>query len=88
MNHRHRQILHALFAHPVSANVPLRGVEAVLRDLGAEVQHGHNGRMQVSLAGRRHGFAHHAHDLTPDEVRELRKFLIDCGIDPVTQYPL
>lgn len=88
MNHRHRTILHALFAHPVSANVPMRGVEAVLKELGAEVEHGHNGRMHVKLAGRTHGFPYHGHDLGPDEVREMKKFLIDCGIDPVTQYPI
>ncbi len=88
MNHRHRKILHALFAHPVSANIPVSGVEAVLRELGAELSTGGHGQLQVRLGGKAHAFRHHGHDPSPAEVRELRRFLTDCGIDPVTQYPL
>jgi hypothetical protein len=38
MNHRHRKVLHALFAHPVSANIHANDVEAVLTELGAELE--------------------------------------------------
>ena len=44
MNHKHRKVLHALFAHPVSANIaPARAVEAVLKELGGEVDQRHGG---------------------------------------------
>ena len=36
MNHRHRKVLHALFAHPVSANIHFRDVESVFKELGGE----------------------------------------------------
>ena len=37
MNHHHRKTLHALFAHPLSANVDFKKVVHLLEDLGAEV---------------------------------------------------
>ena len=88
MNHRHRKILHSLFAHPVSANIPVKGVEAVLGELGAEVDNGGHGKLHVKLSGKQTALSHHGAELTPNEVQHLRKFLTDCGIDPVTQYPL
>ena len=37
MNHRHRKVLHALFAHPVSANIHFKEVMHVFEELGAEI---------------------------------------------------
>lgn len=88
MNHRHRKILHALFAHPVSANISARAVEAMLGELGAEVQTGGHGRLHVRLDGHQLVLPHHGGELSPQEVQQLRRFLIDRGVDPVTQYPL
>ena len=34
MNHRHRKVLHALFAHPISANISFKDVESLLSELG------------------------------------------------------
>jgi len=83
MNHRHRKVLQALFAHPVSANIALRDIEALLVELGASVENRHGGRMGVRLNKHFAEFAHRsAHSLTPDQVRHLRKFLTDAGIDP------
>ena len=31
MNHHHRKALHALFSHPVSANIAMKDVESVLQ---------------------------------------------------------
>ncbi len=88
MNHRHRKILHALFAHPVSANIPARGVEAMLGELGAEVTTGGHGRLHIRLDGHQLVLSHRGAELSPQEVQQLRRFLIDRGVDPVTQYPL
>ena len=88
MNHRHRKVLHALFAHPVSANIAVRDVESVLVELGATVDNRHGGRMGVRLNEHFAEFAHRsAHSLSPDQVRHVRKFLTDAGVDPAA-YPV
>lgn len=87
MNHRHRKVLHALFAHPISANIDFKEVEATLRELGAEIENRHGARVAVSLNGHTALFHHANHSLPKDEVVQIKKFLIDCGIAP-EQYPV
>jgi hypothetical protein len=86
MNHRHRRVLHALFAHPISANIGYKEVEAVLRELGAEIEERHGSRVAVKLKGRTALFHHAQHSLPKEEVVQIRKFLTDCGIAP-EQFP-
>jgi len=88
MNHKHRQTLHALFAHPVSSNIDQRHVHAVIEALGAEVEHGGHGHIVIRLNGHSHGFHDAHHTLTKEDVIALRKFLETCGIDPEKDYPL
>lgn len=80
MNHRHRKVLAALFARPASANIHTRDVEAVLVELGAELDHTSHGRLQIALGGRSMSMPHLGHTLSPEAVRELRKFLEAGGI--------
>lgn len=87
MNHRHRKVLHALFAHPISANIDFKDVESVLRELGAEIDNRHGARVGVTLKGRTAVFHHAQHALAKDEVVQLRKFLVDSGVAP-EQYPV
>ena len=87
MNHRHRKVLHALFAHPVSANIDFKDVAAVLRELGAEIEDRSGARIAVSLNGHTVLFHHAHHSVPKDEVAQIRHFLTDCGISP-EQYPL
>jgi hypothetical protein len=87
MNHRHRKILHALFAHPISNNVDFKDVVHVLEELGAEIENKSGNRIGVRLAGHSAAFVHAHHSLPKDEVVQMRKFLTTCGIDP-EQYPL
>lgn len=82
MNHHHRKILHALFAHPVSANIGLREVEGVLAELGAELSHTGHGRLAMKLAGHSHTVHAATHALSKEDVIGVRKFLEACGIDP------
>lgn len=86
MNHKHRKTLHALFAHPVSANINFRDVVHLLEDLGATVDNKSGNRVGVKLSGHTAAFVHSHHDMAKDEVAHLRKFLATCGVDPV-QYP-
>ena len=88
MNHKHRATLHALFAHPVSANIDPKLVKSVLQELGAEVSSGGHSQMVVKLNGHTHGFHDSRHSLSTNEVSALRKFLTDAGVDPVRDYPL
>jgi hypothetical protein len=88
MNHHHRKILHALFAHPMSGNIALKDVESVFRELGAEVSSAHSGRTHVTLNGHTANFGHADHSLPKDEVHQVRKFLETCGVDPERDYPL
>jgi hypothetical protein len=88
MNHRHRKVLHALFAHPISANIDPKHVVSVFEDLGADVTHGGHGQIKVALNGQAHAFHDTRHSLSKDEVSEMRRFLEQAGIDPARDYPL
>jgi len=88
MNHKHRQILHALFAHPEPSNLSESDVKAVLRDLGADLEERNGSRFAVTLNGHTALFHHADHSVRKDDVRNIRKFLTDAGVDPGTQYPL
>lgn len=88
MNHKHRKVLHALFAHPVSANISARAVDSIFKEMGADIEQRHGGRLGVRLNGHFAEFSHHDHSLSPDQVRQVKKFIEDAGIDPETDYPL
>lgn len=87
MNHRHRKILNALFAHPIANNVDFNDVVHVLEELGAEIDNKSGHRIGVTLNGHTVAFTHVHHDLPKEEVIQIRKFLTTCGIDPAT-YPV
>lgn len=88
MNHHHRKVLHALFAHPVSSNIDPKQVQSALEDLGAEVSHGGHGQILVKLNGHTHGFHDTRHSLSKEEVGAIRKFLAEAGVDPGRDFPL
>ena len=88
MNHKHRQTLHALFAHPVSSNIDPHHAFSMIEALGAEVTRGGHGRLMVSLNGQSHGFHDSQHSLSKDDVSVMRKFLEAAGVDPQRDYPL
>ncbi|MEZ5774309.1 MAG: type II toxin-antitoxin system HicA family toxin [Hyphomicrobiaceae bacterium] len=87
MNHRHRKTLHALWAHPISANIDFKEVESVLKELGAEIENKHGNRIGVSLNGHNAAFSHAHHSLPKDEVAQIRKFLEQAGVKP-EDYPV
>lgn len=88
MNHRHRKILHTLFAHPINANIAMHDVESVFKELGAEIGSAHSGKIHVSLKGHSANFSHGSHSLPKQEVTKIRKFIETCGIDPQQDYPV
>jgi len=88
MNHKHRKVLHALFAHLVSANIAPRAVESVIQELGGAVEQRHGGRIGFRLNEHFAEFHHPHHTLHPDDVRRISKFIRDAGVDPERDYPL
>ena len=87
MNHKHRNTLQALFAHPVSGNIDPRLVYAVIEALGGEVTHGGSSHVKVKLNGHTHGFHDTQHSLSKEEVVAMGKFLEAAGIDPTRDFP-
>ena len=80
MNHHQRKVLHAIFAHPVNANLDLKDVTNVLVGLGAEIDAKTKSRIGVTLNGQT-TFLHLAHhSLLKADVMQIRKFLESCGI--------
>jgi len=88
MNHKQRATLHALFAHPVSANIDPRQVFSVIETLGGAVSRGGHGQVVVTLNGHTHGFHDTRHAFSKDEVSAVRKFLEQAGVDPARDFPL
>jgi hypothetical protein len=87
VNHHHRKILHAFFAHPVSTNIDFKDVEHVMTMLGAEVDAKNGNRIDVTLNGQTTAFHRNHHTLPKSEVLQIRKFLESCGISPEA-YPV
>ena len=87
MNHRHRKTLHAIFAHPINNNLDFKAVVHVLEQLGAEIDNKSGNRIGVTLNGHTVALTHVNHDLPKEEVMQVRKFLVACGVDPEA-YPV
>ncbi|MCU0888924.1 MAG: hypothetical protein MUC64_13100 [Rubritepida sp.] len=88
MNHRHRKVLHGIFAHPLNHNLDPRAVENVLEDLGAELHHTGHGALAVKLGEQQGSFHLGSHAMAGEEVMRLRKLLTAAGVAPERDYPL
>ena len=80
VNHHQRKVLHAIFAHPVNANLDLKDVTNVLTGLGAEIDAKAKSWIGVTLNGRSTILHLSNHSLLKAEVMQTRKFLESCGI--------
>ncbi len=87
MNHHHRKVLHAIFAHPISANIDMKELEHALEALGAEIAPKSGSRLGISLGGHTVAVQHVNHRVPKEEVIQIRKFLETCGV-AATDYPL
>ena len=84
MNHHQRKILHAIFAHPVNANLEMKDIETVLNGLGAEIDAKTKNRIGVKLNGMETVLHLANHTLLKAEVMQVRKFLEACGVSADT----
>jgi hypothetical protein len=80
VNHHQRKVLHAIFAHPVNANLDMKDIEAVLNGLGAEIDARTKSRIGVKLHGHETTLHLANHPLSKAEVMQVRKFLEGCGV--------
>jgi len=87
VNHHQRKVLHAIFAHPVSANLEMKDIMNVLNGLGAEIDAKSKSRLGVALNGRTTVLHLASHSLMKAEVMQIRKFLESCGIT-AEAYPI
>lgn len=84
MNHHQRKILHAIFAHPVNANLEMKDVLAALHGLGAEIDTRSKSRLGVKFGGKETVLHLASHTLMKAEVTQIRKFLEACGLSADT----
>jgi hypothetical protein len=87
MNHHQRKILHAIFAHPLNANLEMKDIVSVLNALGAEIDAKSKSRLGVMLNGRTTVLHISSQSVLKAEVMQIRKFLESCGI-AVEAYPI
>ena len=87
MNHHQRKILHAIFAHPLNANLEMKDIVSVLNALGAEIDAKSKSRLGVMLNGRTIVLHISSQSVLKAEVMQIRKFLESCGI-AVEAYPI
>jgi hypothetical protein len=87
VNHHQRKVLHAIFAHPLNANLEMKDIVNVLNGLGAEIDTKSKSRLGVTLNGRTMVLHLASHSLLKAEVMQIRKFLESSGITAET-YPV
>jgi hypothetical protein len=80
----HSKTLQAIFAHPTSANIAWKDVEALLVGLGAEISQREGSRVAIYLFGEVRVF-HRPHPLPQTDkgaVVSVRKWLEQHGVKP------
>jgi UDP-N-acetylglucosamine enolpyruvyl transferase len=80
VNHHQRKVLHAIFAHPLNANLEIKDIVGVLNGLGAEIDAKSKSRLGVTLNGHTTVLHLTSHSLLKADVMQIRKFLESCGI--------
>jgi len=84
MKRKHQRTLELIFARPVSGNVRWSDIEALLRELGAELDEREGSRVEVFLFGLVRVFhrPHPSSDTDKGAVAAIRKWLEENGVKP------
>jgi HicA toxin of bacterial toxin-antitoxin, len=84
MKRRHERTLDTIFAHPTSANVQWRDVEALFRELGAEISEREGSRVAVVLFSEVRVFhrPHPSPNTDKGAVASIRRWLEQHGVQP------
>ena len=84
MNKKHLRILKLIFTNPPPANISWKDIEALFKNLKAEITEGRGSRVRIALKGRRAVFHKpHPHKETDKgAVKSVRRFLENIGVKP------
>ena len=84
MKRKHQRVLEAVFAHPTSGNLAWRDIEALFRDLGAEVIEREGSRVAVVLFGEVRVFhrPHPSPNTDKGAITSVRRWLEQHGVVP------
>lgn len=84
MKRKHQKTLELIYARPISANVRWSDIEALLLELGAQIEEREGSRVLIKLFGERRVF-HRPHPTpTTDKgaLTSLRDWLQNNGVKP------
>jgi len=84
MQKKYLRILKLIFTNPPSANISWKDIEALFKNLKAEITEGRGSRIRIALKGRRAVFHRpHLHKETDKgAVKSVRRFLENIGVKP------
>ena len=84
MKRKQTRTLAAIFTHPTSANIQWKDVEALFRDLGAEITEREGSRVALVLFGEVRVFhrPHPSPNTDKGAVASIRKWLEQHGVGP------
>ncbi|NDH50643.1 MAG: type II toxin-antitoxin system HicA family toxin [Betaproteobacteria bacterium] len=84
MKRKHQRTLAAIFAHPTSANIQWNDIEALFRELGAEISEREGSRVAVVLFAEVRVFhrPHPSPNTDRGAVASIRKWLEQHGVVP------
>lgn len=84
LRRKHRTLLAAIYADPLSGNIKWRDIESLFVACGATISEGKGSRIRVHLNGRRAVF-HRPHPdpmTSKGQLRAVRDFLESAGVEP------
>jgi hypothetical protein len=83
LNSHHRRTVEKIFAHPTSANIEWREVEALLAEIGSVESEG-NGKLHITVGSEPEVVLapHHGKDASVQTIVELRGLLTRVGLAP------
>ena len=84
MKGKHQRTLELIFAHPTSASVPWKDIEALFKELSAEISEREGSRVAVVLFNEVRVFHRPHPSLNTDKgaVASIRKWLEQHGVAP------
>ena len=84
MKRKHQRTLELVYAHPTSANLPWKDIEALFRELGAEISQREGSRVAVVLFSEVRVFhrPHPSPNTDKGAVASIRKWLEQHGVVP------
>lgn len=84
MQKKHLHTLKLIFTNPPPANINWKDIEALFKNLKAEITEGRGSRIRIALKGRRAVFHRpHPHKETDKgAVKSVRRFLENIGVKP------